>query len=74
MMEIRYFRWRSAIKRSIWAIDQYWYMMLGMFYVHEHPKLRKPPVEAASMGALVPLEACAACPEEHTHHDHCSHA
>jgi hypothetical protein len=26
--DIRYFRWRSAIRRPIWFIDRHWYALL----------------------------------------------
>ena len=39
MNNMRYFRWRTAIKKPIWVLDQHWYMMLGRLYMLDHPEL-----------------------------------
>lgn len=31
---MRYFRWRSAIHKSVWVIDLHWYGLLGALCAH----------------------------------------
>jgi len=70
MNGMRYFRWRTAIKKPIWVLDQYWYMMLGRLYMLDHPELRKAPEETPSMGTSVPHRSCSKCaPCEHQGED-----
>lgn len=53
--ELRYFRWRTAIRRPIWAFDRHWYQMLGALYLHGHPKLRNAPESSeANFGEVKP--------------------
>lgn len=42
----RYFRWRTAIRKPIWAFDRHWYTMLGALYLLDHPDQRQAPGDA----------------------------
>lgn len=43
MKDMRYFRWRTAIHKPIWAFDRHWYEMFGHLYVLDHPELQTAP-------------------------------
>lgn len=45
----RYYRWRHAIKRRIWVLDQHWYVLVGWLYLLD----------------LAKHCTCCPCPEKH---------